>query len=121
MKIAFTYQNNREITGHAGKTSRFLIYTLDENQEVKDKELVELNKEDILHVRFHESADPYAAHPIFEVDFLITGGAGGGFVNRLASQSVRVLITPEKDPDQAVKLLLQNKLPVLRPHNHVHH
>lgn len=121
MKIAFTYQNSREITGHAGKTSRFLIYTLDENNNVTNKEIIELDKADILHIRFHESENPYAPHPIFDVDFLITGGAGTGFVNRLASQSVRVLITPEKDPEKALELLFQNKLPILTPHNHSHH
>ena len=121
MKIAFTYQNAREITGHAGKTSRFLIYHLDNENNVLDKQLVELPKEDILHRRFHESDNPYAAHPIFDVDILITGGAGAGFFNRLASQSVRVLITPEKDPERALELLFDNKLPVSSPHNHSHH
>ena len=121
MKIAFTSQNSREITGHAGKTSRFLVYTLDNNQKVVSKETVELDKKDILHIRFHESADPYAAHPIFEVDYLITGGAGQGFVSRLAGQSVQVLITPVKDPDDALELFLENNLPVHSPHNHSHH
>ena len=121
MKIAITYQNQREITGHAGKTSRFLVYTLNAStNEVESKELVNLAKEDILHNRFHESADPYAAHPLFEVDYIITTGAGTGFVNRLATQSVKVLITTETDPEQAVSLLIKDMLPLLPAHHHHH-
>lgn len=120
MKIAFTYQNSKEITGHAGKTSRFLVYDVSKSGEIYGSELVELDKQDILHIRFHESEDPYAPHPIFDVDFLITGGAGQGFVNRLASQSVRVLITPVKDPEEAIELLFDDKLPVSNPHIHPH-
>lgn len=120
MKIAVTNQNSRDITAHAGKTSRFLVYTLEANQQVINKEKITLAKQDILHNRFHESEDPYAAHPIFNVDVLITGGAGSGFINRLASQAVKVLITSEKDPDNAIRLLISNKLEVLTPHNHHH-
>ncbi len=121
MKIAFTYQNAREITGHAGKTSRFLIYTLDDSHQIVNLEVVNLQKEDILHMRFHESPEPYAPHPIFDVDILITGGAGSGFVNRMANQSVNVLITSETDPETALKLLISQKLPILTSHNHHHH
>lgn len=121
MKIAFTFQNSREITGHAGKTSRFLVYTLNDDDRVIKKDLVKLDKEDILHNRFHNSANPYAPHPIFEVDLLITGGAGAGFVKRLASQAVQVMITTEIDPERALQLLNDGKLPLRAPHIHSHH
>lgn len=122
MKIAFTYQNQTEITGHAGKTSRFLIYTVNPtNGEVLEKEIINLQKEDILHIRFHESDNPWAPHPIFDVDLVITGGAGTGFVNKLASQSVKVLITTEKNPDKAIDLLFKDQLPIAMPHSHHHH
>ena len=122
MKIAITYQNRKEITGHAGKTSRFLIYKVNPtNGLVQSKEIIDLPKEDILHNRFHESDDPWSAHPIFEVDLLITGGAGAGFINRLARQTVKVLITSEKDPDKAVELFFHDQLPILKPHSHQNH
>ena len=83
MKIAVASQNKKTISAHAGKVSRFYIYTVEEGtKEVVGKELINLAKEDILHIRFHESADPWAPHPIFAVDIVITGGAGMGFVNR---------------------------------------
>ena len=121
MKIAFTSQNLRDLTGHAGKTSRFIIYSLNDDKKVEQKEVVELAREDILHIRFHESSEPYAPHPILDVDFLITGGAGNGFVRRLGRVGVQVLITPEKEIENALDLFIHNKLPILPPHNHSHH
>lgn len=119
MKIAFTYQNKREITGHAGKTSRFLIFELNDSKVI-NTEVIDLLKEDILHNRFHNSDNPYAPHPIFNIDVLITAGAGHGFIQRLASQNVEVLITTEQSPERALKLYLSNTLPLAAPGHHAH-
>ena len=121
MKIAISSQNQKTISGHAGKASRFQVYNVDpESKEIIDKELVELQKEDILHNRFHESTDPWAPHPIFEVDIVITAGAGPGFVNRLASQNTQVVITSESDPDLAIAKFLDGTLPQIAPEHHHH-
>lgn len=121
MKIAVSSQNKIQVTGHAGKTSRFWIFTVDASKKtILGQELVELPKEDILHIRFHESEQPYAEHPIFKVDVLLTGGAGQGFVNRLATQQVEVLITNEQDPETAVLKYLSGDLEVHQPHVHQH-
>jgi predicted Fe-Mo cluster-binding NifX family protein len=121
MKIAVSSQNKIQVTGHAGKTSRFWIFTVDPGKKtILEKELVELPKEDILHIRFHESEQPYAQHPIFNVDILLTGGAGQGFVNRLATQQVEVRITNEQDPETAVLKYLNDDLEVFQPHAHHH-
>ena len=121
MKIAVSSQNKIQVTGHAGKTSRFWIFTVDAGKKtILEKELVDLPKEDILHIRFHESEDPYAEHPIFKVDVLLTGGAGQGFVNRLATQQVEVLISHEQDPETAVLKYLKGDLEVFQPHTHPH-
>ena len=122
MKIAIASQNQKTIFGHAGKASKYLVYSVDaETKEIIDKELLELKKEDILHNRFHESPDPFAPHPIYDVDIVITGGAGPGFVNRLASQNTKVIITSETDPDLAVTQLLDDTLPQIAPEHHHHH
>jgi predicted Fe-Mo cluster-binding NifX family protein len=123
MKIAVACQNQKTISAHGGKTSKFYIYTVDKGtNEVAGKELIILEKEDILHNRFHESTNPWAPHPIYDVDILITGGAGMGFVNRLATQATQVVITPETDPDEAIKQLLAGTLPQqVAKHHHHHH
>ncbi len=121
MKIAVASQNQKTISGHAGRVSRFYIYQIEETtREIIGKELITLAKEDILHIRFHESDNPWAPHPIFAVDVVITGGAGPGFVNRLATQNTRVIITPETDPDLAVRQWLAGTLPQMAPAHHHH-
>ena len=85
MKIAVGSQNQKTISGHGGKTSKFLIYTIDtDTKEISTKELIVLAKEDILPNRFHESPNPWAPQPIYDVDILIIGGVGMGIVYRLA-------------------------------------
>jgi len=121
MKIAVTSQNQKTISAHAGKTSRFYIYTItDGDNLITGTELINLNKDDILHNRFHESTNPWAPHPIYDVDVVITGGAGPGFVNRLATQDTKVVITSETNPDEAVRLFLAGTLPQLAPEQHHH-
>jgi hypothetical protein len=65
MKIAVTSQNFRTITGHAGKTRRFLVYEA-EGSEVREIQRLDLPKEQ----SFHELPGD-AAHPIDGVDVLI--------------------------------------------------
>ena len=119
MKIAVASQNQKTISEHAGKTSRFFIYTVnEENNLITGSELINLDKDDILHNRFHESTNPWAPHPIYDVDIVITGGAGPGFVNRLATQDTKVIITSETNPKQAVELLLAGTLPQRAAEHH---
>jgi predicted Fe-Mo cluster-binding NifX family protein len=121
MKIAVTSQNQKTISAHAGKTSRFYIYTINEgDNSITGTELINLDKDDILHNRFHASTNPWAPHPIFDVDVVITGGAGPGFVNRLATQDTKVIITSESNPEAAVKLLLAGTLPQQAAEHHHH-
>ena len=122
MKIAVASQNQKTISAHAGKTSRFYIYTINEgDNSITETELINLDKNDILHNRFHESTNPWAPHPIFDVDVVITGGAGPGFVSRLATQDTKVIITSETNPEEAVKLLLAGTLPQRAAEDHHHH
>ncbi len=117
MKIAISSQNKKSITGHAGKCSRFWLYET-ENEIILSKELIELKREDILHFRFHESENPHALHPLFEVDLIITGGAGQGFINRLSGKGVTVLPTSETDPDKAIEKYFNGSLNVINPETH---
>ena len=80
MKIGVTSQNFRTITGHAGKTRRFLILGQDEAGKPIELERLDLPKEMSLH-EYHGDS-----HPIFQVDLLVCGSCGKGFIHEVESQ-----------------------------------
>jgi predicted Fe-Mo cluster-binding NifX family protein len=115
MKIGITSQNFRTITAHAGKTRRFLILGQDAAGKPVEIERLDLPKEMSLH-EYHGDD-----HPIYAVDFLITGGSGQGFIQRLAAHGVQVITTSETDPYQAAaKIFSGEALPPAKPHEHRH-
>jgi predicted Fe-Mo cluster-binding NifX family protein len=112
MKIGVTSQNFRTITGHAGRTRRFLVYEWS-GAEIRELDRLDLPKEMAMHEFRGDS------HPLAELDVLITGGAGQGFVRRMAAQGVRVVATAETDPMKAVSELVAGRpLPPPMPHEH---
>lgn len=117
MKIAVTSQNFRSITQHAGKSRRFLIFEQDAaTGEVRGIARLDLPKEMSLHEFQGED------HPLFEMDCLITGSAGQGFIQRMTSAGVQVIITSEEDPITAATAVMEGKpLPPPAPHDHGHH
>ncbi len=117
MKIAVTSQNFRTITQHAGKTRRFLIFEQEAGGgEVKEIARLDLPKEMSMH-EFRGSV-----HPIFEMDCLITGSGGQGFIRRMASEGVEVILTGEQDPLTAVQAVIEGR-PLAPPvtNDHEHH
>jgi predicted Fe-Mo cluster-binding NifX family protein len=116
MKIAVTSQNFRTITQHAGKTRRFLIYEQDPVSG-QARELARLNLPK--QMSMHEFRG--ISHPIFEMDYLITGSSGQGFMQRMNREGVEVIITSEQDPVAAVNAVFEGKpLPPPEPHIHAH-
>ncbi len=116
--IAVSSQNFRTITGHAGKARRFLVYTVDEKSNVKETARLDLPMQMAMH-----DFDGQSGHPLDDMSILITGGAGMGFVQRMAQRGVRVVTTAETDPETAVHALLAGclKAPVeLCDCNHDH-
>jgi predicted Fe-Mo cluster-binding NifX family protein len=113
MKIAITSQNFRTVTGHAGKTRRFLVYEAD-GENVREVGRLDLPKEQ----SFHELHGD-APHPIDGVDVLVTGGCGENFVARMARRGIRVVATGETDPLTAATLVSTGRpLPPAAPHDH---
>jgi len=102
MKVGVTSQNFRTITGHAGKTRRFIIYEVDRNQPAQEIKRLDLPKEMSLHET--GSSEP---HPIDELDILITAGCGDGFRRKMADRGIQLLITEETDPEKAVESLVE--------------
>lgn len=115
MRIAVASQNFEDVTGHAGMARRFIVFAVEPGQPPREAKRIELPKEQTIH-----SADPEARHPLDEVEVLIAGGAGGGFVARMARRGVTTVITSETDPAKAVADYLSGKLAGAAPHDHDH-
>ncbi|MES9947057.1 MAG: NifB/NifX family molybdenum-iron cluster-binding protein [Candidatus Thiodiazotropha sp.] len=114
MKIAVTSQNFRTITQHAGKTRRFLIFEQDQTTgEIHQLTRLNLPKQMSMHEFRGDD------HPIFKMDYLITGSSGQGFVRRLNDAGVEVILTAEEDPLTAVTAVIEGK-PLPPPEAHEH-
>lgn len=114
MKIAVTSQNRREVTEHAGRCRNFRLYEVRDG-DIVGCELLELEREQSFHDSPHEGA-----HPLDDVDLLITGGMGEGLRLRLARRGIAALVTSEPDPERAVRAWLAGSLPVAPTHAHAH-
>lgn len=116
MKIAITSQNRKTITSHAGKCRKFWIIEL-ENNQIKNKELLELPMEQAFH-----NSSPQLPHPLDDINILISAGMGQGLINRLENKGIQALVTSETDLDKAIEKLLQGKLQheADKPHDHHH-
>jgi predicted Fe-Mo cluster-binding NifX family protein len=113
MIIAVTSQNFRTITGHAGKTRRFLIYRSNDDGTVREMARLDLPKEMAMH------AFRGTTHPLDGVDVLITGGCGQGFIQRMASRGTRVVVTSAEDPQETAEAVASGRpVPPPRPHEH---
>lgn len=115
MRVAVTSQNFKTITGHAGKTRRFLVFECEPGGEPVEVDRLDLPKEMALHDYHGED------HPLFGLglDALVTQGAGQGFMRRLAQQGIIVHATSESDPGLAVRLVATGApLPPPMPHEH---
>jgi predicted Fe-Mo cluster-binding NifX family protein len=120
MKIAVTYQNGRTISGHAGRTNRFLIYTI-EDQKVIDKKEVNMDKEQTFHNIFHDGIEPIPEHPLLYINAINAGNMGSGFFNKMRMKNIDAINTAERDPDEAIEKLLVGKLEVKPLEEHHHH
>ncbi|MFM1892130.1 MAG: hypothetical protein RLZ44_1207 [Pseudomonadota bacterium] len=94
MRVAVTSQNFRTVTGHAGKTRRFLIYEVDAGG-ARETGRLDLPKQ----LSFHEFQGD--VHPIDGVDLLVTGGCGEGFRQKMARRGIRVVVTDLTEPTAA--------------------
>ncbi|NCA68746.1 MAG: nitrogen fixation protein [Sphingobacteriia bacterium] len=114
-RIAVTSQNFRTITGHAGKTRRFLIFEPNAEGQPTEVERLDLPVEMSLH-EYHGDD-----HPLFglELSAIVTQGAGHGFIQRMARHGIQVHTTSATDPLDAVTAILGGQpLPAAAPHTH---
>lgn len=113
MKIAVTSQNFKNVTGHAGKSRRFIIFDVDTPCDSPEVVWLDLP----LEMSFHEfSGGP---HPLDEMDVILTASAGQGFIVKLAQRGVKVITCGESDPRNAVKNYLKGMMKPAIPQNHI--
>ncbi|MEZ5451564.1 MAG: nitrogen fixation protein [Thiothrix sp.] len=115
LKIGVSSQNFRTITGHAGKGRRFFVFEAPDGADVQEIGRLDMPKEMSLH-----EWNGQGEHPLFELDYLITGSCGDGFIRKMGSRGVMVRTTSETDPLAAAKALLAGTLPEGAPHTHEH-
>ena len=116
MKIAVTSQNFRTITGHGGKSRRFIVYEATADAEPVEIERLDLPREFAVH-----EVRGDGPHPVDGVDALLTASCGEGFRRRLAGRGIRVVVTGEQDPLAAVRALAAGRAPAPPlPHEHHH-
>ena len=129
--VAITSQNKKTVFEHAGKCTKFLIYRL-KNNELVNKSLLEITKEESLHNFFHsDSLENEVKNPLEGVNMLLTGGIGDGAIKKLGNEGIATHLIEEKDPDIAIEKLLNGTLAAKRTgncncscgggnHNHYH-
>ena len=113
MQIGVTSQNFRTITGHAGKTRRFLIFSSDNNKQWLETDRLDLPKEMAMHN--FKGTD----HPVDQLNVVITASCGDGFLRKMASRGIEVIQTAESDPMPAVNKFVHGQ--TLKPaeeHSH---
>lgn len=113
MRIAVTSQNFRTVTGHAGKTRRFLVFEPGpDGRTPVEVERLDLPKSMSLH-EYHGDD-----HPVYGMDVVVTAGCGEGFVRRLSRRGVRVIATSETDPSRAAAAVIAGEaLAPAAPHD----
>ena len=115
MKIAIASQNFRTVTGHAGKTRRFLIFEAQSGQMPVETGRLDLPKDMSIH-EFRGTGP----HPLDDVDAVISGSAGPGFVRRMAERGIAAVATSETDPAAAATAYLAGTLAPAAEHDHGH-
>ncbi|MFN3884284.1 MAG: NifB/NifX family molybdenum-iron cluster-binding protein [Rhodocyclaceae bacterium] len=115
IRFAVTSQNFRTITGHAGKARRFILFEATGPDDIAEIGRLDLPIEMAMH-----AFDDRQLHPLDGADILITGGAGDGFVMRMAHRGIRVVRTGETDPVTAIRACYLGTLKPPVPHDRAH-
>jgi predicted Fe-Mo cluster-binding NifX family protein len=110
MKIAVTSQNFRSVTGHAGKSRRFIIFDMGTPCDVPEVVWLDLP----LEMSIHEFSG--GTHPLDDMDVILTASAGQGFIAKLARRGVQVITCSESDPRKAVRDYLTGNVESVVPH-----
>jgi predicted Fe-Mo cluster-binding NifX family protein len=115
MKVAVVSDDFETLSGKAGRARRFLVYEADRTSQPKLEKRYELPNHIPTFHDLHE--DDETLHPLDGM-LLLTAEAGEGFRERLQRRAITVVITSERDPEQAVIKMFDGTLPELAPTPH---
>jgi predicted Fe-Mo cluster-binding NifX family protein len=116
-KIAISSQDQKTVTGHAGRCQNFFIYTVDQEGKF-EKEAVHYEKDNTLHEGIHGTK---GEHPLFDMDIILTLDLGQGAISVLETKGVRVYMIQEENPDTAITKLIDGSLKAyVAPEAHSH-
>lgn len=117
MRFAIASQNFRTVTGHAGRTRRFLVFEVQPGEIPREVGRLDLDRTQTMH-----EFDGQGAHALDQVQVVIAGSVGGCFVGKMAERGIRALATSESDPVRAIELFLAGTLPPpgVDDHDHDH-
>lgn len=104
MRIAVTSQNFRTVTGHAGKTRRFLMFEAGPDGDLQETGRLDLPKEMSIH-----AAPPQDPHPLDDCDCIVTGSCGEGFPRKMARRHISVYVTDLTDPAEAARAAVSSR------------
>lgn len=104
MKFAITSQDFTTITGHAGKTTRFLVYEAETGKEPVETARLDLNDDQTIH------SFQGGAHPLDGVEVLIAGSAGQCFIEKMQARGITTVIASGIMPRDAVAAFMSGLL-----------
>lgn len=114
MKIAIATDDFEKVSGHAGQSTRWLLYDCVPGGkgagDIGVPSRVELQKSQVFH-----HWDDSGPHPLDGTEVIIARSAGDGFLRRMQKRGVNVLLTSEALADGALlKVLSGEALPDAR-------
>ena len=96
MKIAVSSDDGITISGHAGKCLDFLVYELNADQTIRQKQ-VHLGTNELLK-DFSGPLSSNPQHPLSGIDAFITQSLGEGLQSRLNFDGISIIQTQETYP-----------------------
>jgi predicted Fe-Mo cluster-binding NifX family protein len=102
MKIAIATSDFIHVAGHAGQSRHWLVY--DSDAGTTEAGRITLEKSQVFH---HWET---GSHPLDDIEVIIAGSAGDGFVRRMKERDIAVLLTGELDAMRALSAVLAGEV-----------
>jgi predicted Fe-Mo cluster-binding NifX family protein len=111
MKIAIATKDHwSKVSGHAGKTTDWLLFDCQPGHPIPEPRRVQLTREQLPHYFLDDGP-----HPLHGAEIVVAASAGDGYIRHMEKWGAQVLLTGETDPLAALeKILVGEALPETR-------